>query len=163
VAPGTGEGGGKMQHAMINGKAFKPGKAYQESKLCNVIISREMHRRYHADTCIIFNTLYPGCIAESRSLRDAPKRFQMIFPWFQKNMTKGYVSQSLAGSRVAQVVADDAFPQSGVHGSWDNRQKLGREAFAQPLSSAANDQARASRLWELIAELIAELTGLRGR
>jgi protochlorophyllide reductase len=38
--------------------------------------------------------------------RHAPKLFQQVFPWFQKNITKGYVSQPLAGERVAQVMAD---------------------------------------------------------
>jgi protochlorophyllide reductase len=94
--------------AMIDGQPFKPGKAYKDSKLCNMIISRELHRRYHADTGIVFSTLYPGCVADTALFRDTPKAFQMIFPWFQKNITKGYVTQALAGERVAQVVADAA-------------------------------------------------------
>ena len=36
----------------------------------------------------------------------------------QKNITKGYVSQPLSGERVALVVADKGFVQSGVHWSW---------------------------------------------
>jgi protochlorophyllide reductase len=135
--------------AMIDGKPFKPGKAYKDSKLCNMITSRELHRRYHESTGIVFSTLYPGCVADTALFRHAPKAFQRIFPWFQKNITKGYVSQTLAGERTAQVVADAAFVQSGVHWSWGNRQKEGRQAFAQPLSAKANDAARASRLWDL--------------
>ncbi len=148
------EAGFRAPVAMIDGKKFKPGKAYKDSKLCNMIISREFHRRYHQNTGIIFNTLYPGCVADTALFRDAPKLFQTIFPWFQKTITKGYVSQALAGTRVAQVVADDAFAQSGVHWSWGNRQLPSRDAFSQPLSSAANDAARAARLWELTAELV---------
>jgi protochlorophyllide reductase len=140
--------------AMIDGKAFKPGKAYKDSKLCNMVISRELHSRYHQQTGIIFNTLYPGCVADTALFRDTPKAFQTIFPWFQKNITKGYVSQTLSGERVAMVVADDAFAQSGVHWSWGNRQREGREAFAQALSAKANDQARAARLWELSESLV---------
>jgi protochlorophyllide reductase len=135
--------------AMIDGKPFKPGKAYKDSKLCNMITSRELHRRYHESTGIVFSTLYPGCVADTALFRHAPKAFQRIFPWFQKNITKGYVSQTLAGERTGQVVADAAFVQSGVHWSWGNRQKEGRQAFAQPLSAKANDAARASRLWDL--------------
>ena len=37
--------------------------------------------------------------------------------WFQKNITKGYVSQPLSGERVAQMVCDPEFQQSGVHWS----------------------------------------------
>jgi protochlorophyllide reductase len=143
------EAGFRDSVAMIDGKPFKPGKAYKDSKLCNMVISRELHRRYHAETGIVFNTLYPGCVADTALFRDTPKAFQTIFPWFQKNITKGYVTQELAGERVAQVVIDPAFAQSGVHWSWGNRQQPGRAAFAQPLSAKAENEARASRLWDL--------------
>ena len=139
---------------MIDGRPFKPGKAYKDSKLCNMVISRELHRRFHAATGIVFSTLYPGCVADTALFRDTPKAFQTIFPWFQKNITKGYVTQALAGQRVAQVVADEAFARSGVHRGWGNRQQEGRQAFAQPLSAKANDAARSSRLWSLSQKLV---------
>jgi protochlorophyllide reductase len=140
--------------AMIDGKPFKPGKAYKDSKLCNMIMSREMHRRHHASTGIVFTTLYPGCVAETALFRDTPKLFQRIFPWFQKNVTKGYVTQELAGDRVAQVVADEAFATSGVHWSWGNRNSATRPPFSQPLSSKATNAARAERLWALSEKLV---------
>jgi protochlorophyllide reductase len=143
------EAGFQAPIAMIDGKAFKAGKAYKDSKLCNMIMSREFHRRYHAQTGVVFNTLYPGCVAETALFRYAPKLFQRIFPWFQKNITKGYVSQPLAGKRVAQVVIDPEFAQSGVHWSWGNRQRPGAKPFAQGLSAKAGNAARASRLWDL--------------
>jgi protochlorophyllide reductase len=94
-------------------------------------------------------------VADTPLFRHTPRAFQVIFPWFQKHITKGYVTQELSGERVAQVVADEAFAtQSGVHWSWGNRQKEGRQAFAQPLSSRANDQRRNERLWELSAALV---------
>jgi len=140
--------------AMIDGKPFKAGKAYKDSKLCNMIMSREFHRRYHERTGVVFNTLYPGCVADTALFRNAPKLFQRVFPWFQKTITKGYVSQPLAGERVAQVVTDSAFAQSGVHWSWGNRQREGAEPFAQSLSPKANDTARAARLWTLTSKLV---------
>jgi len=143
------EAGFKAPVAMIDGKAFKAGKAYKDSKLCNMIISRELHRREHDSSGIVFNSLYPGCVADTGLFRDAPRLFQRVFPWFQKNITKGYVSQALAGERVADVVAEPAFARSGVHWSWGNRQHAGSTAFAQPLSAKANDGARAARLWDL--------------
>jgi protochlorophyllide reductase len=139
--------------AMIDAKPFKPGKAYKDSKLALMIMNRELHRRFHADTGIIFATLYPGCVADTPLFRHAPAAFRKIFPWFQKNITKGYVSQPLSGERVADVVADPRFTVSGVHWSWGNRQKEGREAFSQPLSAKANNEARAARLWDLTAKL----------
>jgi protochlorophyllide reductase len=147
------EAGFKAPTAMIDGKPFKPGKAYKDSKLACMIMSRELHSRFHAGTGIVFNTLYPGCVADTPLFRHAPAAFRTIFPWFQKNITKGYVSQPLSGERAAKVIADAGFVQSGVHWSWGNRQKEGREAFAQPLSARASDAARNKRLWDLTAKL----------
>jgi protochlorophyllide reductase len=139
--------------AMIDGKPFKAGKAYKDSKLCNMMTSRELHRRYHDATGIVFNTLYPGCVADTPLFRNSYPLFQKIFPWFQKNITKGYVSQELSGERVAQVVADPEFKQSGVHWSWGNRQQAGRKGFVQELSDKASDD-KALRMWELSEKLV---------
>ncbi len=146
--------GFKAPIAMINGKPFKPGKAYKDSKLCNMVMNRELQKRYHASTGVIFNTLYPGCVAETALFRDTPPLFQKIFPWFQKNITKGYVSQELAGERVAQVVADPRFTQSGVHWSWGNRNSAIREPFAQELSMKAKSEKLSKDLWEITAKLV---------
>ncbi len=146
--------GFKAPVSMIDGKPFKPGKAYKDSKLCTMMMSRELHARFHGSTGIIFSTLYPGCVADTPLFRNAPRLFQKIFPWFQKNITKGYVSQALSGERVAEVVADPGFTQSGVHWSWGNRQQQGRKAFAQGLSSKATDTGRSKQLWDLTAGLV---------
>jgi protochlorophyllide reductase len=146
--------GFKAPVAMIDGKPFKAGKAYKDSKLCNMIMSREMHQRYHETTGIVFSTLYPGCVADTALFRDTPPLFQRIFPWFQKTITKGYVTQELAGERVAEVVIDPGFETSGVHWSWGNRQKPGRPPFAQPLSSKATNQDLGRRLWDYSEALV---------
>jgi protochlorophyllide reductase len=145
--------GFKAPISMINGKPFKAGKAYKDSKLCNMMMSRELHRRYHDATGIIFNTLYPGCVADTPLFRNSPPLFQKIFPWFQKNITGGYVTQELSGERVAQVVADPEFQQSGVHWSWGNRQKAGRQSFVQELSEQASDD-KTVLMWDLSAKLL---------
>jgi protochlorophyllide reductase len=148
------EAGFKAPIGMIDGKAFKAGKAYKDSKLCNMIMSREFHQREHQRTGVIFNTLYPGCVADTALFRDTPKLFQRVFPWFQKSITKGYVSQSLSGERVAQVVVDPEFAESGVHWSWGNRQREGRAPFSQSLSPKAKDAALGARLWDLSMGLV---------
>ena len=139
---------------MANGKPFKPGKAYKDSKLCNMITVAELHRRYHAATGIVFCSLYPGCVADSPLFRNSFKAFQAAFPWFQKNITGGYVSQSLAGERLAEVVSGEAFGTSGVHWSWGNRQKQNGQPFVQELSRQGSDPALAQQLWELSSKLV---------
>jgi protochlorophyllide reductase len=148
------EAGFQSPISMADGGAFKPGKAYKDSKLCNMIISQELHRRYHGDTGIVFSSLYPGCVADTPLFRNTPKAFQTIFPWFQKNITGGYVSQALAGERVAQVVADPAFASSGMHWSWGNRQRKDGRQFNQELSDKASNPETAQRVWELSMRLV---------
>jgi protochlorophyllide reductase len=80
--------------------------------------------------------------------------FQKLFPLFQKYITGGYVSQELAGERLAAVVADPEYKQSGSYWSWGNRQKKERKAFVQKVSPQARDDARAERMWDLSAKLV---------
>ena len=148
------EAGFKSPITMINGKKFKAGKAYKDSKLCNVLTMRELHRRYHESTGIVFTSLYPGCVAETALFRNHYSLFRTIFPLFQKNITGGYVSEDLAGERVAAVVADPGYNNSGSYYSWGNRQKEGRKSFVQEVSNEALDDDKAKRLWELSAKLV---------
>ena len=148
------EQGFKAPITMASGKSFKPGKAYKDSKLCNMITTQELHRRLHDDTGIVFSSLYPGCVADTPLFRNTPRAFRKIFPWFQKNITGGYVTQSLAGERVAQVVADPDFGVSGMHWSWGNRQKKDGEQFSQELSDKATDPRTAELVWDLSMQLV---------
>jgi protochlorophyllide reductase len=140
--------------SMADGRAFKPGKAYKDSKLCNMITTQELHRREHGRTGIVFTSLYPGCVADTPLFRHTPKAFQTIFPWFQKSITGGYVSQAVAGQRVADVVTEPAFAVSGVHWSWGNRQRKDGQQFSQELSDKASNPVTASRLWDLSLMLV---------
>ena len=146
--------GFKAPIAMADGKPFKPGKAYKDSKLCNMITTQELHRRLHQETGIVFTSLYPGCVADTPLFRNTPMLFQKIFPWFQKNITGGYVSQALAGERVAEVVVDPEFAVSGVHWSWGNRQQKNGKQFSQELSDKASNPITASRTWDLSMKLV---------
>ena len=148
------EQGFKEPIAMIDGKKFKSGKAYKDSKLCNMLTMRELHRRYHDETGIVFSALYPGCVAETALFRNHFSLFQKIFPLFQKYITGGYVSEELAGDRVAMVVADPAYNISGVYWSWGNRQKEGRKSFVQEVSDEASDDDKAVTMWDLSAKLV---------
>jgi protochlorophyllide reductase len=148
------EQGFRAPIAMINGKPFKSGKAYKDSKLCNILTMRELHRRYHQSTGIVFSALYPGCVATSGLFRHHFPLFQKLFPLFQKYITGGFVTEELAGERVADVVTDPKFNRSGVYWSWGNRQRQGREAFVQEVSVEASDDAKAVRLWELSEKLV---------
>jgi protochlorophyllide reductase len=140
--------------SMANGKKFEPVRAYKESKVCNILTMRELHRRYHASTGITFTSLYPGCVADTPLFRNHYPLFQKLFPLFQKNITKGYVSQELSGQRVAAVVADSEYRQSGAYWSWGNRQKQDGKSFVQTVSPQARDDERAAKMWDLSMQLV---------
>ena len=147
------EGGFCDPISMASGKRFKPGKAYKDSKLCNMITTQELHRRFNSSP-ILFSSLYPGCVANTRLFRNTPKLFQWLFPWFQKLITGGFVSETLAGDRVAQVVSDPQFAISGVHWSWGNRQRKDRQQFSQELSDRVTDPVTSRKVWELSMQLV---------
>jgi protochlorophyllide reductase len=148
------EAGFKESISMIDGKKFEPVKAYKDSKVCNVLTMRELHRRYHESTGITFSSLYPGCVADTPLFRNHYPLFQKLFPLFQRYITGGYVSQELAGERVAAVVAAPEYKQSGVYWSWGNRQKKDGKSFVQKVSPQARDDEKAKRMWELSAKLV---------
>ena len=148
------EAGFKDPVTMANGKTFNPGKAYKDSKLCNVITMRELHRRYYESTGIIFSSLYPGCVATTALFRNHYRLFRFLFPLFQRYITGGFVTEETAGQRVADVVSEPQYEQSGVYFSWGNRQQPGREVFIQEISDEAIDRTKAERVWELSAKLV---------
>ncbi|MBE9167760.1 protochlorophyllide reductase [Pleurocapsales cyanobacterium LEGE 06147] len=148
------EAGFKEPISMIDGKKFEPVKAYKDSKVCNVLTMRELHRRYHESTGITFSSLYPGCVADTPLFRNHYSLFQKLFPLFQKYITGGYVSQDLAGERVAAVVADSEYSQSGAYWSWGNRQKKDGKSFVQKVSPQARDDEKAKRMWDLSTKLV---------
>ena len=139
--------------SMANGKRFKPGKAYKDSKLCNMVTVQEFSKRYSKER-IIINSLYPGCVADTKLFRYTPWLFRFLFPIFQKFITKGYVSQRLAGERVAQVASFEEYAKPAVHWSWGNRQKFGRQAFSQKLSNRIIDPETSRKTYELTRKLV---------
>jgi protochlorophyllide reductase len=139
---------------MIDGEKFDSVKAYKDSKVCNILTMRELHRRFHQSHGIVFSSLYPGCVATTPLFRNHYPLFQYLFPLFQRYITGGFVSEELSGDRVAEVVLDPSHSQSGVYWSWGNRQAKGRAAFSQEVSDEAGSEELASRLWDLSAKLV---------
>ena len=146
--------GFKEPISMADGKTFEPVKAYKDSKVCNVLTMGELDRRYHQSHGIIFSSLYPGCVATTALFRNHYPLFQKIFPIFQKYITGGFVSEDLAGERVAAVVADPEYAQSGAYWSWGNRQKRDGQSFVQKVSPQARDEEKGTLMWDLSAKLV---------
>ena len=134
------------------GGEFDGAKAYKDSKVCNMLTMRELHRRFSGDGKVTFASLYPGCIAETGLFREHYPVFRTLFPAFQKYVTKGYVSEEEAGRRLAQVVADPSaeFDKSGVYWSWSNESG----SFENEVSDEVADGDKGQKLWELSEKLV---------
>ncbi|CAM0144983.1 unnamed protein product [Urochloa decumbens] len=137
--------------AMIDGSdSFDGAKAYKDSKICNMLTMQELHRRYHEETGITFASLYPGCIATTGLFREHIPLFRLLFPPFQKFVTKGFVSEAESGKRLAQVVSDPSLTKSGVYWSWNKDSA----SFENQLSQEASDPEKARKLWEISEKLV---------
>jgi len=178
------EQGMKQPVTMVDGGAFDGAKAYKDSKVCDVMLMRELHNRFHKETGIMFSSLYPGCIAETNLFRNHYPVFQKLFPAFHKNVTKAYISQDEAGARLATVVSDERYNTSGAYYSWagsagtgggggtveavDNLEKTTPDWFAnvgsfktlmcEDIGGDAGDDVRCRKLWELSEKLVEEPT-----
>ncbi|KAL1206557.1 Protochlorophyllide reductase A [Cardamine amara subsp. amara] len=141
---------GLNSSAMIDGGNFDGAKAYKDSKVCNMLTMQEFHRRFHEETGITFASLYPGCIATTGLFREHIPLFRTLFPPFQKYITKGYVSETEAGKRLAQVVSDPSLTKSGVYWSWNKSSA----SFENQLSQEASDMEKARRVWEVSEKLV---------
>ncbi|KAF9608366.1 hypothetical protein IFM89_009485 [Coptis chinensis] len=141
---------GLNSSAMIDGGNFDGAKAYKDSKVCNMLTMQEFHRRYHKDTGITFASLYPGCIATTGLFREHIPLFRLLFPPFQKYITKGFVSEEESGKRLAQVVSDPSLTKSGVYWSWNKDSA----SFENQLSQEASDVEKARKMWDISEKLV---------
>ncbi|KAH0707113.1 hypothetical protein KY289_012189 [Solanum tuberosum] len=141
---------GLNSSAMIDGGDFDGAKAYKDSKVCNMLTMQEFHRRYHEETGITFASLYPGCIATTGLFREHIPLFRLLFPPFQKFITKGFVSEAESGKRLAQVVSDPSLTKSGVYWSWNKNSS----SFENQLSEEASDVEKARKVWEVSEKLL---------
>jgi len=174
------EQGMKSPITMIDGGEFNGAKAYKDSKVCDVMMMKELHRRFHKETGIAFTSLYPGCIAETGLFREHYPVFQMGFPAFHKTVTKAYVSEEEAGRRLAACVSDPRYGTSGSYYSWEGEAGTGgaggrdapentekdldwfmqygsfRTLSVEEIGGEAADNERCKKLWEL-SEKVVEL------
>jgi protochlorophyllide reductase len=118
--------GAKEPIAMMDGYNFNGAKAYKDTKLALMMLSNELHDRYHRQTGISFSSIYPGCIAASPLFREKRPWFRKYFPVFMKYITGGFVGEEEAGQRLFQVIVDPRCSKSGVYWSWNGGPRVGR-------------------------------------
>ena len=150
-------GGRAASMAADAAEAFDGAKAYKDAKALNMMTVLEMHKRFHDETGIVFNSIYPGCIAETNLFREKRQWFREAFPVLMKGVG-AYVSQEEAGERLAQVVTDpQCGEKSGVYWSWNGKAKKfgtgnaggsGGEIFENEFSGMISDSRRGKLMYD---------------
>jgi NAD(P)-dependent dehydrogenase (short-subunit alcohol dehydrogenase family) len=122
-------------------RSYSAARAYNQSKLANVVFSYELARRLLA-TSVTANALHPGLVSTSFGAED-PARVQRVFiPFlrpFMKSPARGATTSiHLASARELEQVSGHYF------------------ANGQPKKSSARsyDQAAAARLWQVSDDLV---------
>ena len=156
--------GDRNANSMIDGDRFIGPKAYKDAKLCNILTVKEMSARWHEETGVTFSTMYPGCIADTPLFRNHTPTFRFLFPLIQKYITKGYVTMSEAGGRLASVVCDPQYTESGAYWAWkgggdqlwdnywDNSNR--ESAFNNKTSKEGGDMLKAKEMFDISAEVV---------
>uniref|UniRef100_A0A7S0J0K0 protochlorophyllide reductase n=1 Tax=Calcidiscus leptoporus TaxID=127549 RepID=A0A7S0J0K0_9EUKA len=142
---------------MVDGAPFYGAKAYKDAKALNMMTVLELHRRLHSKTGVVFNSMYPGCIATTSLFREKREWFRyFFFPTLMKAIGS-YVTQKEAGERLASVVVDEVTSKSGVYWSWNGDAKYmgvgnaggsGGEIFENDFSGMVSDERLGQLAWE---------------
>ena len=150
------EAGFKEPIAMASGKPFKPGKAYKDSKLCNLLMGLEASRR-HPDLPVICWS--PGLVIPRdaggffRNSRQANPLGQALFGFIARDLLRITESVERAGEHLQQLVLN---PDGPGFFYWSNTLLgPGQHRFeAVSPSAEASSAAKAERLWVLGQERI---------
>ena len=151
-------GGGRVTAMAADpSEAFDGAKAYKDAKALNMMTVLEMHRRFHEKSGVVFNSIYPGCIADTNLFREKRQWFREAFPVLMKGVG-AYVSEEEAGERLAQVIYDPACAsKSGVYWSWNGNAKkfgtgnaggAGGQIFENEFSGMISDEARGKLMYD---------------
>ncbi len=172
-AAGLGELAGLRQGpgaALVDGGAFDAEKAYKDSKLCNVLMAREVERRLRerGRPLPVF-AWSPGLViprGEGGFFRDSRRHNpvgQALFAFLARDLLRLTESPEQAGALLAGLATSIPEATSGFQ-YWSNR-VLGpgrlRFAEAEPSAEARSDSL-AAELWRITAERVglAEEEGL---
>jgi protochlorophyllide reductase len=139
---------------MIDGGEFNAEKAYKDSKLCNVLFTRELQRRLGAkNSNIAVNCYNPGLIVGTQLYRDQNALLRKLFDFAATDLLKVGETPSWGGGCLTYMTTK--VNSKGLYYSSDpGSSKYGDSAYgnqfdAVDVSKEAQDDEKAKRLWEL--------------
>lgn len=147
---------------MIDGGDFNADKAYKDSKLCNVLFTRELQRRLTADertNGISVNCFSPGLIVGTGLFRDQNPFFVKVFGVLATNILRVGETPEWGGACLAYMTTRkskglfyDSPPGSSKYGDG----AFGKQFVPSNSSRDSQDDAKAQKLWELSYKVLSE-------
>ncbi|CAM9914969.1 unnamed protein product, partial [Discosporangium mesarthrocarpum] len=130
--------------------------ADKDSKLCNVLFTREAQRRLSsAGSKVVATCFSPGLITSTGLFRNQNPAFVKAFDFAATNVLKLAASVSQGGGTLAQIAQDPSM--EGVPGGQFFATAPGKPGspFApREVSVEARDAAKGQRLWSLSAQCV---------
>ena len=131
-----------MNFENMNGEiSYDPLDAYGQSKLANILFTRELARRLEG-TSVTANSLHPGFVATELS-RHYPEWMQVIFKPVYRQLSK--TPMEGAQTSIHLAVSEELEGVTGLYFA-DCKEKI-------PAETAQDDKA-ARKLWEISAKLV---------
>jgi NAD(P)-dependent dehydrogenase (short-subunit alcohol dehydrogenase family) len=130
-------------------RSYSGARAYNQSKLANVLFTYEFARRLHGSD-VTANALHPGVVSTGFGAEDPGGIQRLVVPLlrpFMKSPARG------AATSIHLVSAPEL---EGVNGRYFTNSKPKRS------SPRSNDKDSAARLWEVSADLVGLSTHLSG-
>jgi len=145
---------------MIDGNSFNADKAYKDSKLCNVLFTRELQRRLESNGAtkgISVNCFSPGLIVGTGLFRDQNPLFTKLFDVAATNLLKVGETPEWGGASLAYMTTVnthglfyDSPPGSSKYGD----AAFGKQFVPSSVSKEGQDDVKAKKFWELSAKLL---------
>ena len=148
--------------AMVDGGTFDADKAYKDSKLCNVLLGRELSRRLEAQgTPFPVISWSPGLVIPRgpegffRTSRACNPLGMTLFALLARDVLRLTETPAQAGELLADLCVDNRWSDPGFHYFSNHLTRPGQHRFeAVDTSAEARDQAKATALWRLSSELM---------
>lgn len=150
---------GGAQFTMVDGGEYEGDKAYKDSKLCNILFTRELCRRLRASgSRVCVNAYGPGLVTRSNFFRGQSPIFTGIFDFITNDVL--HVAETLegAGGCLAFMAVDSTLDAASCvyyNNDIDGVPGFAPHKFEATAPSAeAVDEQKARDLWAASAKLV---------
>ncbi|TDO34801.1 short-subunit dehydrogenase [Kribbella sp. VKM Ac-2527] len=130
-------------------RSYSGARAYNQSKLANVLFSYELARRLRP-SAVAANAVHPGVVSTAFGAEDPGRTQRLVVPFLRPFM------KTAAQGAATSIHVASASGLEGVTGRYFTNSRPRRSA------QRSYDEATAARLWRLSADMVGLVPGSRG-